>query len=179
MPPLPKPYGNGYGSVAFPGTGGPPSGRIYGNSQPGNNHHGNRAPLLIPYGVPVYWGGGGFSASEAPPPVQPQQPERQEAAPVIINQYFSPEYINPAMREYASGELPPAAPRLEAAAVKPAEPEREQFYMLAFNDGTVQTVRGYSVEGNTISFVTPYGSVRRVSLDEFDREMTEKLNRGR
>jgi hypothetical protein len=189
-------HGSGGGVVR---SGGPSIGRIHNGVHNGGvsrgGHVGARTPVVIPYYTgPLYWGdsafwnGGGYPVQQAAPleegpgPVQAGPPERQDPPPVIINQYFSPDYMNPAVREYRPGDLPPALarpPEPEPSASRPAEPQREQFYMLAFKDGTVQSVRGYSVEGNTISFVTPYGSVRRVSIDQFDREMTDKLNRGR
>ncbi len=195
LPPIPNPYRNGVGSSVFPGTGGPPAGRIYGGTTvrpPRNNggggHHngrGGRTPAYVPYVYPMYWGDSFWNNSyppsepaSEPAPEPMEQPERPEAPPVIINQYFTTEPMNPAMREYRPGDLPPAAAaRPQAETTPPSEPQQEEFYKLAFKDGTVQLVRGYSVTGNTISFVTPYGSVRRVTMDQFDEEMTEKLNR--
>lgn len=190
LPPIPRPFDNGFGSAVFPGTGGPPSGRIYGGSavrpsrnNPGGGYHRGRGrgSMYTPFVYPMYWGDGFWDSGYYPPepaaepaPAEPAQPA---PPPVIINQYFNSEPMNPAMREYRQGELPPGAvePRADAAAPQ-AELQHQQFYKLAFKDGTVQLARGYSISGNTISFVTPYGSVRRVSLDQFDQEATEKLN---
>lgn len=192
LPPIPKPFGNGFGSAVFPGTGGPPSGRIYGGSAArpswngsGGGHHRRRgrASMYTPFIYPMYWGDGfwnsGYYPSEPEPEPAPAAAESAQptSSPVIINQYFNSEPMNPAMREYRQGELPPAAAEPQSGAAAPqTELQHREFSKLVFKDGTVQLVRGYSISGNTISFVTPFGSVRRVSIDQFDREATEKLN---
>lgn len=142
-----------------------------------------RGGSYVPYLYPMYWGDTFWNNGYYPPePVAEPAPEAAETAPppagpVIINQYFNSPPVNPAMREYHQGDLPPATaqPQSDAGGAENGQ-QGSGLYKLVFKDGTVQLVRGYSISGNTISFVTPYGSLRRVSLDQFDPEATEKLN---
>ncbi|MBI1895300.1 MAG: hypothetical protein HYZ57_10540 [Acidobacteria bacterium] len=159
--------------------------------------------VVVPYAYPVFVGGGFYDYAPPQPAsnitvVVPQQP----APSVIINHNYTPETAEPVMRDYSNTELPESASsrsssgmRVYEAPVAPAaEPERRPgraasaprpdedrptIYLIALNDGTVYSAIGYWAEGETLHYVTPQGSLNRVSLDRIDRATTAQLNRER
>lgn len=134
-----QPNPSGFGSVVFPGTGGPPPyrppGAITSPGFPGNlgrtvagrppfgrsgfgRSQGSRA-VIVPYPVFVggyyggYYGGYPYDSGYAAPPAAPYgyPPDAQQASPpiVIINQNFKPETVNPELKDYSQADLPAAA----------------------------------------------------------------------
>jgi hypothetical protein len=158
---------------------------------------GRGGTLIVPYAVPLgyvggYDGYGGYYPQPEPVTiVVPQQP----TPTVIINQSFSPQTANPVLRDYSNSELPesprgdvrvyeaPVAPRPEGQSLKKATrvavDESATIYMIALKDETIRQAIGYWFEGDTLHYVTPGGTINRVSLDQVDREASERLNRER
>jgi hypothetical protein len=127
---------SGFGSILYPGTGGPPPARrhtsfpqrlsatvsgYYGNLHVGTAglgrnltgvrpnirpRHVGHRPVIYPVAYPVYYGGYNY----APPQPQQVHVTVQNVAPpqppVIINQYYQPPNAKPVLRDYTNGELP-------------------------------------------------------------------------
>lgn len=195
----PRTYGSqsGFGSVLFPGTGGPPPIRVAGAGynrpytgrpigarpvSPQLNNGGRT--IVVPYAYPVFVGGGGYGygygyGGDAPPPGYQQQPT-QQVPTVIINQNFVPETVRPIVREYS--DLPETAPSLrgyEAPAPAPIPaPDNPSptVYLIAFTDHSIYSAIAYWVEGDTLNYVTPQGVHNRASLDLIDEAFSRQLN---
>jgi hypothetical protein len=207
--PLPAPINAPrYGNILFPG-GVYPSNHItnLGRSISGNPIRGGQfgpivGPLpdygrgrgrtvVVPIGVPIGYPVGYYGQPEPNiMVVVPQQP----APSVIINQSFTPQTANPVLRDYSDSDLPetprsdvrvyevPVAPRAEGRPL-PKEvrkvDETATIYMIALKDETIRQAVGYWLEGDTLHYITPGGTINRVSLDQVDREASERYNRER
>jgi hypothetical protein len=75
-----------------------------------------------------------------------------------------------------SGDAP--APQAKAQARPPAD-DRPTIFLIALKDSSVHSAIGYWIESGTLHYVTPQGSVNRVSLGMVDRELSEQLNNER
>jgi hypothetical protein len=202
-------YGSpsGFGNILFPGTGTPPpfeTARPFHGARPGggypggggNFRGGRNNTVVVPYGVPIYMGGGGYGyGSDAPPPQQQQA--APPAPPVIINQYFSPEIVRPVMREY--NDLPEPTrrdPEREenpnvkvyppAARVTPPPPPvrsteevKANVTLIALKDSTVIAAIGYWAENGDLIYITKTYARKTLPLDRIDKDLTEQLNRER
>lgn len=208
----------GFGSVLYPGTGGPPAartgngnisfpsrlgatvqGRGYGGYRgaPQMVNPGRSRTIVVPYAFPVVVNGtpqDEYLAQQSAQQAMPQQMPQQSPT-VIINQTFVPETLHPMVREYppdvptmSSGpqggmrgyEAPvgdPSVERLDAAAI--ADRNRPTIYQIAFKSGTTYSSVAYWMDGDTLNYVTPEGSLNRASLDLIDRPLSEQLNRER
>jgi hypothetical protein len=199
-------FSSGYANRGYPGhvgvglNGRPGPGRPGGGG--GGPHSGRTRTIVVPYaypiGVPVtgyygdpyaqgdpnYNGGGG--------------PQQQSMPPVIINQTFVPETAHPVMRDYSESELPESAQQQQpsvrvydapmrprerapepARSYEPPPSDEATIYLIAFKDSSVHQAIGYWLEGNTLHYVTPQGSVNRITMDQVDRPLSERLNRER
>jgi hypothetical protein len=175
----------------------PPS--FYPNVRGGGHGHSGRPnrTLVVPFGVPVYYGGYPQQDMHAGQTIVQQV---QPSPSVIINQYYSPEVVRPRMQEYT--ELPePAKPEAEkeegpvrvypppartaappqAAAPRPAarEDERPTITLLAFDDSSVIAALGYWTQGETLHYVTSSFGKKTAPLGSLDRRLSEQLNRER
>jgi hypothetical protein len=115
--------------------------------------------------VPVFGYGFGGGYYEAPQPavivVQPQ-PQTIVVQPVI----------QPAPQALALPE--PAEP---AASARPATPEREVGeFVLIRRDGQIVPAVGFSVSQDRVTYITPEGARRSLSLHEVDTEATRQMN---
>jgi len=169
--------------VAYPAPGPPLTSTVTGL----NGYRGYRrfrpAPAAI-YGYPVYVGGygnygydngyvdpgyqGGYATDPAPGPQ------------VIVNPNYAPERANPVIRDYtgeSSGVQVYDAPGREP--VDNSADEGTDYYLIAFKDHSIYSAFAYWVDGDTLHYVTPQRVHNQVSLALVDRELTEKLNRGR
>jgi hypothetical protein len=79
-------------------------------------------------------------------------------------------------------EAEPAKSAPEAQAKRPAQPaaaageERPTIYLIAMTDTSVRQAIGYWIQGKTLHYVTPKGSINRVSMEMVDRDTTVQLN---
>jgi hypothetical protein len=158
--------------------------------------------VVVPYGIPIYYGGDfGYGYNYQQPSsnvtvVIPQQPTPS----VVINQNFVPETANPVLRDYSEDASEPKssgmkvyggkprsttddgveapAPQAKAPVRTPAD-DRPTIYLIALKDSSVHSAIGYWIENGTLHYVTPQGSVNRVSLGMVDRDLSDQLNRER
>lgn len=180
----------GFGGIYNGGVG-----SIY--TRPGQYVQGRGRSVVVPYAVPVYVGGyDGYGYAPQEPNVtlvMPQQPSPS----VIINQNFIPEAAaRLSIRDYSKESLPesqssgistytaPTRPTPEPETAEPRadtlrKPQEASLILIAYQDGSIHQAVGYSIEGDTLSYVTPKGGVNRASLNLVDTELTEKLNRER
>ena len=197
----PHTYGSfsGFGNVVYPGTGQPPSspnpfsitdtgfasrlGATVGGFG-GRGFNRSRGQAGVPYAYPVFIGGYGDYGSYQPyqqdpnvTVIAPPQPAPQ----VIINQNFLPDRAAPVLREYSedsSGGVhiyeAPSRQQVETAAE-----DNTNYYLLAFKDHSIYSAFAYWVEGDTLHYVTPLRVHNQASLSLVDRELTDRLNRGR
>ncbi len=99
---------------------------------------------------------------------------------VIINQNFVPERANPVMRDYtgdSSGVQVYDAPGREPADT--SSDDGSDYYLIAFKDHSIYSAFAYWIDGDTLHYVTPQRVHNQVSLALVDRELTDRLNRGR
>jgi len=201
-----------YGNILFPGgipshpqrlgatiQGYPTHSTGYPAGSPPDAGHRGR-PLVVPYGVPVFFGGGGYSypypyQQQAAPNVTVVIPQ-QSTPSVIINHNYVADSARPEMRDYSKEDLPEAKPSSgmrvyeaptsssspgenQARSRRAASDDRPTIYLIALSDSAVHSAIGYWIEGETLHYVTPQGSVNRVSLERLDKDLTMQLNRER
>jgi hypothetical protein len=65
------------------------------------------------------------------------------------------------------------------AQARPPADDRPTIFLIALKDSSVNSAIGYWIESGTLHYVTPQGSVNRVSLGMVDRELSEQLNNER
>lgn len=121
------------------------------------------------YADPAYTDNGGAYATDPPPPPQ-----------VIMNDNYVPERANPVMRDYtgdSSGVQVYDAPGREPASN--SNDDGTDYYLIAFKDHSIYSAFAYWVDGDTLHYVTPQRVHNQVSVALVDRELTDKLNRGR
>jgi hypothetical protein len=215
----PRVYGSpsGFGNVVFPGMGTPPpvgsitsvghAGRlgatVGGYYPPGVGSHGGSPghgrggrTMVVPYGVPIYYGGygfgyGGYGYEQPPAPTTTVV----QSPPVVINQYYSPEVVRPVMREYTDlpeaaraapeerervTQMPPPArpPAPAAPRAQPAE-DKPTITLLAFTDSSIVAVLGYWIEGESLQYITSSYAKKSAPLKSLDRDLSLQLNRER
>ena len=182
--------GPGIGRPGYPGYPGYPG-------RPGYPTGGRPQTVVVPYAVPVYYGdpyGYGYGQPQQQSPnvtvVVPQQP----TPTVVINQNYASDTAKPELKEYGSAELPETSVRVFEA----PKPEREEgqpiskaqvapatravadakptIYLIALKDSTVRSALGFWVEKGTLHYVTPQGTINRVTLDMVDKAVSEQLN---
>lgn len=173
----------GWGSVAFPGTGHPPSsGYVNQGSRAGHvelrggadRYNRPYRPAYSRNAYPVYYPVyvGGYS--EAPPP-EPSYGSAYGPAPaptVIINQNFAAPSEPAAPVETVhvySGARPPA----DNPAPDP------QYYLIALKDHSIYSAVAYWVEAGTLRYITSPNIRNETSLDLVDLGLTAKLNQDR
>ncbi|HBY62132.1 MAG TPA: hypothetical protein DEH78_20110 [Solibacterales bacterium] len=201
-PPAPT-FGHGFGNVVFPGGVRPGIANPWGGDSSFAQRLGATVGGWPPYTgapigagrgvtavvpVPVFAGGGfgytGYPQVQTQPNVivvapQGWAPPMQQAPQVVINQHYTPDTAKPVMREYTapSSLPPPEAPAAGAPASAADEPAT--IFLIAFRNGTIQAAYAYWTEGQTLHYVTTKGSHNRATLDQIDRELSERLNRER
>lgn len=158
---------------------------------------GNRT-VVVPYGVPIFYGGGyGYDMTPTQTIVQQAPPPTQQAPAVVINQYYSPEVVRPQMKDYndlpestepqaekpktQARVYPPSAtaPRPAAPAPSPEEAERATITLLAFEDSSVIAALGYWMEDDTLHYVTKNFEKKSTPLKSLDKALSEQLNKER
>jgi hypothetical protein len=180
--------------------GGAIQGTFRGQPYPGRGAgvFGRPRTVVVPYAVPVYLGDPYAYAYAQQTPnvtvVMPQQPTPS----VVINHNYTADTAKPVLRDYSATELPePGAglrvyegPNRREAEKKPEanpdakpEPARREpasdkptIYLIALTDSTVRQAIGYWIQDGTLNYVTPQGTINRVTLDQVDRDMSRQLN---
>jgi len=156
--------------------------------------------VYIPYGVPIdsfysgYTGGYGYSGVFNPPPgtYDPifggynsggyAQAPQQQTPTVIINQNFQPDTVRPVLRDYSNLPLPPPSNVVQLdRAQSPPQPatlpdDEPTIFLIAMKDHTIYPVIAYWVDKDTLNYVTVENSVRRVPLEQVDRDLSRQLN---
>lgn len=159
---------------------------------------------VVPFGVPVYYGGYGagygagayYDGVPATPPGQTIVQQVQPSPSVIINQYYTPETVRPQMKDYS--DLPEAnkqqdsdspvkvypppsrtKPAEPAQAAKPPEDPKATITLLAFNDSSVMAAIGYWTQGDTLHYVTSNFAKKTAPVGTLDKTLSEQLNRER
>lgn len=182
-PPARVPNG-GFGSVLYPGTGGPPGhgfpNRAFVPPRVAHPQHGRT--VIVPY--PVFYGGYSYDPladqpsydQQAPAPSYDQQP----------NQYAAPSQppvviINQSFRpEVATPVMhdytnQPPPPEGQPTSLAPND-EQPTIYLIAMTDHTILPAIAYWVEGDTLAYITTDGNQNRISLALVDRDFSKKLN---
>ncbi len=188
---------SGQGNILHPGVpnSGPPPAHPRGNS---SVVRGGRA-IYVPYGVPIdpflagY--GGPYDPNAAGYYSNPPSPT------VIINQNYQPDPVHPVLTDYSNVPLPvagavqtppvPGAPvvqRLDqttsqaqdlgASGPRPSGLRDDQptIFLIAMKDHTIYPVIAYWVDKDMLNYVTVDTLVKRVPLDQVDRDLSRQLN---
>lgn len=99
---------------------------------------------------------------------------------------YSPSYNDDAYL-YGAQQQPPVVINQNLGTPTPPIPgtgtesfyRRPDYYLLAFNDHTIQAALSYRVEGDTIIWMTREHEEKRAPLSSVDRRFTEQMNRDR
>jgi hypothetical protein len=153
----------------------------------GNNHQGGKTrTIVVPYAYPVYFGdysngyiNNGYNNGSD----QQYQQQQQANPPVIINQTFIPDNGNRIIEQddFATRTNEPPPPLRPRPAPVAADPNDDQatIYLIALKSGVVYTAIGFGVIENILTYTAPNGTSSRISMDEVDRPLSERLNRER
>lgn len=171
-PPARVPNG-GFGSVLYPGTGGPPGRGVTPRniiSPPRVAHPSHGAAVIVP--VPVYYGGfyadpsGNYGAEPAPAYEDPNAYNGQPPV-VVINQRLRDFSQPPPDYSYQPQDVNQSAARQDMPAT---------IYLIALTDHTILPTIAYWVESDTLAYITQDGDQNRISMALVDREFSKKLN---
>jgi hypothetical protein len=175
-PPARVPNG-GFGSVLHPGTGGPP-GRGFAPRNfipPPAAHPAHGSPLhgqtvIVPY--PVYYGGTYYdpSAGYANQPAPAYDDPGSYSAPSSQPPVV---IMNQGFRPEPQAMYPPDA--YQPPPQYQPEPQ-PTIYLIAMQDHTILPALAYWVEGDTLTYITSEGDQNRVSLSLVDRDFSKQLN---
>ena len=140
---------------------------------------------LYPYSVYVgdygdYYGYGSYADPGYPANGYGYATDPGAGPQVIINQNFAPDHANPVMRDYSAESSNVQV--YDAPGREPADSSTDDgsnYYLIAFKDHSIYSAFAYWVDGDTLHYVTPQRVHNQVSLALVDRELTERLNRGR
>ena len=171
----------GFGSVLYPGTGGPPGSRpaggfIRGVPQVAHPHHGRT--VVIPY--PVFYGDFGYDT-----PPQTYAP----AAGYENDAGYAPASQPPVViinKNFRPDTVNPVmrdyseTPLPESTMRRYDQPgvndDQPTVFLIALKDHTIFPAVAYWVEGDTLNYITTQGSLNRASLELVDREFSKQLN---
>jgi hypothetical protein len=114
---------------------------------------------------------------------------------VVINQNFQPDTLHPVLNDYSNVPLPPpgavqtppsaaGAPNVQQLNQSGAQPlggaplrdDQPTIFLIAMKDHTIYPVIAYWVDGDTLNYVTVETVVKRVPLDQVDRDLSRQLN---
>jgi len=202
------PIGAGFGSVIFPGTGNPAYNPapvsahihnlgasirgIHPTPQPergrgaGFGGYGYAVPVAVPYGYPA----GAYGATPNITVINAPQP----APTVIVNNSYTPDVVNPVMKDYSNQELPEPSPtvrtyqapvpnnlegRRQPVKIRRETDDKPTIYLLALKDGAVFSCYAYWLEGDTVHYVTTRHAHNKVSRSLVDEPISNQLNHER
>jgi hypothetical protein len=200
-----RPFGNGFGRVAYPGTGVPSgrntvtfpfvpapttfverigamtSGAGYTGVSGGRRGYGHRrgGAAAFPFAYPVFVGGEYYS--------DPSYYQGQQQAPnitiVMPPQNAPPVTVNQYAQDAASEDQTSPGGSIHTyqapSAERPNPSDDDVVFFVALKDSSVYTALAYWVEDSTLHYITSQGKHNQVSLDLVDRETSAKLNEGR
>ncbi len=196
----------GQGNIARPGIPNSGAGRVLGRPGGfGAGYRGRTVYVPYAVGIDPFYGAGyGYGAPYYPPydPSASYYPGNgyDASAPtptVIINQNFQPDTVHPVLRDYSNVPLPPAGSvqtpppgsgnveRLDQNPPAPAvgqglRDDQPTIFLVAMKDHTIYPVIAYWVDGAgsnaALNYVTVESEVKRVPLDQVDRDMSIQLN---
>lgn len=175
-PPPPSAHG-GFGSVLYPGTGAPgarvPVTRLPGTRPvgPPPAHSQHNRTVIVP--VPVYYPVGVAPEAYAQQPAPSydyglaDSSQGQGQSPVVI--------LN---QGYAPDNSYGYQPQRDYSSVayEPAPEPRATIYLVAMTDHTIIPAIAYWVDGDTLSYITSEGVQNRVSVSLVDRDFSKQLN---
>lgn len=173
--------GHSYGNRGYGSRGGYYGSRGYGYYRGGRYYgYGSWWPSFY-----VGFGGWGYPYYDSGyypygPAYAPYAYSYPSAPPVTIEQYYGYPYP----QSYEQPAPPPRQlqPRDPAAApTGPAGPEASgtKYFLIAFQDHTIQAATAYKVEGSEIRWITRDGSERRAPLSAVDIAFSQEINRER
>ncbi len=186
-PSFPQQLGNNVSGI-IPNQGGFVSPPLHRGQRPGRDR-----TIAVPYAYPVYFGDGGYGygygQQQQQPPITVVMPQQQTPT-VIINQSFPSDNGNAGMRDVSGSDAPdPSGMKIYRAPVPPQQPagapssttadDEATIYLVALKDNSIHSAIGYWVQDGTLHYVTPQGTVNRVTLDQVDRPLTDQLNKDR
>ena len=142
------------------------------------------APAIYTVGYPAGYGSPAYDLDYAQPyayvPQYPSAPEYNYApqpryAPVYYQtRYDQPHYSAPSKQPYAYSPQYSSAPQYHYASQSVPD-----FYMIAFNDGSIEAAIAYSVDGNILRWTNRNHLERRAPFPAVDLRFSEQLNRDR
>ena len=134
------------------------------------------------YGSPGY--GYGYSdPNYAQDPNYAYDPNSQPPAGVLINRNYTPDSVNPVLRDYSNTPLPQPGPDYQGQTsnqnnAQPVVNDGSQvIFLIAMKDHTIFPASAYWIEGgDTLNYITTQGVHNRASLDLVDRDFSKLLN---
>ncbi len=160
---------------------------------------GGATVVTVPYGYPVYVGGGGCSdpscgayasgyaappAGATPAQAAPQQPNviivypsQQGGAPVVMGPQGQGAQVAPAPGAQQQPGVYQAPEEQQPAAEEQAPSNEPAHYLIALKDHTIYSAIAYWVEGDTLHYFTSGNTHNQVSLSLVDKPLTERLNK--
>jgi hypothetical protein len=112
---------------------------------------------------PIFIGGYGYGYNQPAQAEETQPPQTTGVEP-------------PAVQGPAS-EPPVAYCNSAAQQDSTTEQERSPItYLIAMKDHTIISARGYWVQGDTLTYITPEGARKRISLTMVDEQFSKELN---
>jgi len=186
---------SGQGNILHPGV--PASGPPPVHRPPVNSSAARGGGVLyVPYGVPIdpYGYGGGYGYGN--PYYDPNAP----LPSVLVNPNYQPDVVNPVLNDYSNVPLPAPGPaydlsqqpsnlqRLDqgpppaqdltqfGSRPQPLRDDQPTIFLIAMKDGTIYPAIAYWVDGATFNYVTVDTIVKKVPLDQVDRDLSRTLN---
>lgn len=145
------------------------------------------APAMYQVGYAAGYGSPGYNFDYAQPyadaPQYPSAPQYNYASRSgYVPQYPSePEYNYASQSGYAPDydQARYEQPRYSAPSRSESSSSLPDFYMIAFNDGSIQAALAYSVDGDILRWTTRNHLERRAPVAAVDRRFSDELNRNR
>jgi hypothetical protein len=182
-PPTHGAANGGFGSVLYPGTGGPPGTRAPARSfvpprvaHPAHSVH--SGTVIVPY--PVYYGGYyGYDPSLGYAQSAPgySADASNYAAPSEAPVVVINQSYRPETANPVIRDYSNADLPEPGPGYAPQRPDQPPtIYLIAMTDHNILAAIAYWVEGDTLNYITQEGTQNRVSLALVDRDFSKKLN---
>ncbi len=174
-------FRGGYSGGGYRGGyyGGPAIGGFRGGYSGNRFYSGSRAFFGGGWGYPSYGYRGSYPYSYG-----------AYSSPYVYDPFLYDPYSYTYGYSYQPSYTPPPSPRPPATEVQnyyPPAPHRERssfyrtpdFYLIAFDDNTIQAALTYYIDGDTLSWTTREHVNRQAPLSTVDRRFSEQINRDR